>query len=77
LLGQKVFYAVSTKGRNVILKLSTLCFQRKELFSKRTQQNVVEVPTAQIKLDVKHQWLMKMLMRVIQVKLYGGPKLPI
>nr|WP_321222637.1 PEP/pyruvate-binding domain-containing protein [uncultured Psychroserpens sp.] len=51
--GKKVFYAVSNKG-NVILKLEDdVSGTEKELFSKNERsKNVVEVPTAQIKLDV-------------------------
>nr|WP_321228058.1 PEP/pyruvate-binding domain-containing protein [uncultured Psychroserpens sp.] len=52
--GQQVFYAVSNKG-NVILKVEDeMTASEKELFSKKERsKNVVEVPTAQIKLDVK------------------------
>ncbi|TXE19637.1 phosphoenolpyruvate synthase [Psychroserpens burtonensis] len=51
--GKKVFYAVSNKG-NVILKLEDdMSSSEKELFSKKERsKNVVEVPTAEIKLDI-------------------------
>ncbi|MGB3606173.1 PEP/pyruvate-binding domain-containing protein [Psychroserpens sp.] len=51
--GKKVFYAVSNKG-NVILKLEEdMINAEKELFNKKERsKNIVEVPTAQIKLDV-------------------------
>ncbi|WP_047545833.1 PEP/pyruvate-binding domain-containing protein [Psychroserpens sp. Hel_I_66] len=50
---KEVFYAVSNKG-NVILKLADdMSSSEKELFTKKERsKNIVEVPTAQIKLDV-------------------------